>query len=275
MTSELATADITIKTATCAGGLPVYAAVPSGSTRRPVLIVMHERYGFTDEPMKSQTERFAREGFVCVAPDFFFKHADQKALHAGDTTYEMTDPESIGYFDAVVAWLKAEVPQADLDRLCIMGVCQTGRHPLVYASRRPLAAALVWYGAAQPREFKVSDRYPVPLEDLIAKIDCPVLGQFGEADHIISIGDIRRLRGALEQHGKRFTINIYRDAPHGWLNYGMPGRYRKDIAERALADQRDFLREVLAPDFDRARIVQRWCADVSDSYDFSANKRQA
>ena len=269
------TAEIVTKTVTCAGGLPVYAAVPVGTEKRPVLIVMHERYGFTNEPMKSQSERFAREGFVCVAPDFFFKHPDQNALHAGDTTYEMTDPESIGYFDAVVSWLKAEVPQADLGRLCIMGVCQTGRHPLVYAAERPLAAALVWYGAAQPREFEVSPRYPVPLESIVAKIDCPVLGQFGEADHIISIDDVRRLRNALEAHGKRYSMNVYRDAPHGWLNYGMPGRYRQDIAERALADQRAFLDEVLSPGFERTRVVQRWRSDVSATYDFRANKRQA
>jgi carboxymethylenebutenolidase len=267
--------DIRTKSTTCAGGLPAYVAVPGGSGPFPTLIIMHERYGFTDEPMKSQTERFAREGFICVAPDFFFKHADQAALHAGDTTYEMTDSESIGYFDAVVAWLKAEMPQADLTKLCIMGVCQTGRHPLIYASQRPLAAALVWYGAASPREFKVSGRYPVALEELLATVDCPVLGHFGEADHIISIDDVRRLRNALEKHGKTFAFRVYRDAPHGWLNYAMPGRYRKDTAERALADQRAFLEEVLSPGYDRSRVIQRWEADISASYDFSSFKRQA
>jgi carboxymethylenebutenolidase len=187
----------------------------------------------------------------------------------------MTDPESIIYFDAAVAWLKTEVPQADLSKLCIMGVCQTGRHPLVYASQRPLAAALVWYGAAQPREFQVNKRYPVAFEDLVASVNCPVLAHFGEADHIISIDDVRRLRNALEKHGKAFTFHIYRDAPHGWLNYGMPGRYRKEAAERALADQRAFLKEVLSPDYDRSRVVQRWEADISAAYDFSSHKRQA
>jgi carboxymethylenebutenolidase len=133
----------------------------------------------------------------------------------------------------------------------------------------------VWYGAAQPREFQISERYPVALEELVGKIDCPVLGQFGEADHIISIDDVRRLRNALEKHGKRFTFNVYRDAPHGWLNYGMPGRYRRDMAERPLADQRAFLAEVLGPDYDRTRVVQRWHSDIGASYDFRANKRQA
>lgn len=264
------------KSIVCNHGLPAYVAVPTDVKGPvPAMIVMHERYGFTENPMKPQADRIAREeGYVVISPDFFYKHNDQDALHRGDTTYEMTDPESVGYFDEAVDFLK-EVPQADLKKLTIMGVCQTGRHPLVYAAERPLAAALVWYGAAQPREFKTSDRYPVALEQIIAKIDCPVLGHFGEDDHIISIDDVRKLRGALEKEGKTFTMRIYRDAPHGWLNDAMPGRYRRETAEIALADQRVFLREVLAPDYDRSRCVQRFFSDISTDYDFTKKRRQA
>jgi carboxymethylenebutenolidase len=232
--------------------LPAYVAVPSDVRgTAPVIILMHERYGFTDKPMIPQTERFAREGYVTIAPDFFYKHPDQEALHRGDLGYEMTDPESIGYLDQAVAFLKT-VPQADLSRLAIMGVCQTGRHPLVYAAQRPLAAALVWYGAAQPREFEVSARYPTPLEEIVARIECPVLGHFGEDDHIISINDVRRLRNALEKNGRSFAFRIYRDAPHGWLNEA-----------------------VLSPDYDRSRCLQGCVLDVSVDYDFSTKRRQA
>jgi carboxymethylenebutenolidase len=266
--------EIATKSVTCAGGLPAYVAVPADVRRAPVIILMHERYGFTERPMMRQTERLAREGYVTMAPDFFYKHADQAALHRGDAHYEMTDPESVGYFDQAVDFLKG-IPQADLTLLAIMGVCQTGRHPLVYAAERPLAAALVWYGAAQPREFEVSERYPRSLEEIVTKIDCPVLGHFGEDDHIISMKDVRRLRGALENAGKTFTFRVYRDAPHGWLNDAMPGRYRSDTAEQAWADQREFLDEVLTPDYDRSRCVQRSVLDISTRYDFSAKRRQA
>jgi carboxymethylenebutenolidase len=136
-----------------------------------------------------------------------------------------------------------------------------------------VSAALCWYGAAQDREWQVNAKFPVGLEDIIRSINCPVLGIFGEADHIISLDHIRRLRNTLEAAGKSFTIEVMPDAPHGWLNDTMPGRYRRDQAEAAWAIQRAFLAEVLDPAFDRGRIVQRYGANSSVKYDFSKNLR--
>jgi carboxymethylenebutenolidase len=165
------------------------------------------------------------------------------------------------------------VPQADTGRLAVMGVCQTARLPLVVAASRPIRAALVWYGAAQPREWAVNAKYPRPLDDVIAAVDCPVLGMFGESDHLISVDDVRRFRDCLERHRKSFSIHLYRDAPHGWLNDTMPGRYRRAQAEAAWADQHAFLKAVLAPDYDRTIRVQRYAADIGPDYDFGRNVR--
>lgn len=263
--------NVETKTLTCAGGLPAFLAVPEGSGRRPSVILMHERYGLVQHTRDLAT-RFAREGYVCLAPDFFFKHPDQAALHRGDVGYDMTDPESVEYLTAAITALGG-VAQADPDKVVVMGVCQTGRHPLVLAAECPIAAALVWYGAAQEREWKVNAKYPRPLEEIIARVPCPVLGMFGETDHLISISDIRRFRNCLEQHDKPYTIHVYRDAPHGWLNDTMPGRYRRAQAEAAWADQLAFLREVLAAGYDRQRRIQRYDAEISPTYDFSKNVR--
>jgi carboxymethylenebutenolidase len=130
----------------------------------------------------------------------------------------------------------------------------------------------VWYGAASKREWEVNKYQPEPLDDVIAKVNCPVLGIFGEADHIISVDDVRRFRDSLERHGKSFTINIYRDAPHGWLNDTMPGRYRKAEAEAGWAAQQRFLTEVFGGQWDG---VVRWqfASDSGKDYDFSKNVR--
>jgi carboxymethylenebutenolidase len=167
----------------------------------------------------------------------------------------------------------AVIPQADTGRLAVMGVCQTGRLPLVVAAARPIGAALVWYGAAQPREWAVNSKYPRPLDDIIAAVDCPILGMFGETDHLISVDDVRRFRDSLERHRKTYSIHLYRDAPHGWLNDTMPGRYRPAQAEAAWADQLAFLEEVLAPGYDRTVRAQRYAAGIAADYDFSRNVR--
>jgi carboxymethylenebutenolidase len=154
-----------------------------------------------------------------------------------------------------------------------MGVCQTGRHPLVLAAERSITAALVWYGAASRREWEVNDRQPRPLADVIAAIDCPVFGAFGEADHIISLDDVRRFRDCLEANGKSYDIHVFRDAPHGWLNDTMPGRYRREAAEAAWAAQQRFLDWLFDPARPADVIRSRYACDSGVDYDFSKNVR--
>jgi carboxymethylenebutenolidase len=257
-------------TTTC-GDMPAFVAVPDGAGKATAVIVVHERYGFVRHT-RDLAERFARDGFAAVAPDLYFRHPDQDALHRGDANCDVADPDAAVALSAAIDALQA-IPQADPSRLAIMGVCQTGRLPLVMAASRPIAAALVWYGAAQPREWAVNDKYPRALDDIIAVADCPVLGMFGETDHLISLDDTRRFRDCLERHGKTYSIHVYRDAPHGWLNDTMPGRYRHAQAEAAWADQRAFLQQVMAPSYDRSTRMQRFAADFAVDYNFGRNVR--
>jgi carboxymethylenebutenolidase len=258
-------------TVTCAGNMPVFIAVPDRVAEASCVIVIHERYGFVRHT-RDLAERFASDGFVAVAPDLYFAHPDQEALHRGDANCDVADPVALIALEAVIDMLTT-IPQADTGRLAVMGVCQTGRLPLVLAAARPVGAALVWYGAAQPREWAVNRKYPRPLDDIIAAVDCPVLGMFGETDHLISVEDVRRFRDCLERHRKSYSIHLYRDAPHGWLNDTMPGRYRRDQAEAAWADQLAFLAEVLAPGYEWTTRVQRYAADIAVDYDFNRNVR--
>jgi carboxymethylenebutenolidase len=263
--------DIATKTVRCAGELPAFLAIPNKKEKSPAIVLMHERYGLVKHTC-DLAQRLARDGFVCIAPDFFYKHPDQDALHRGTVGYDMTDPEAVGYLEAAMAALSG-LPQVDNDKIAVMGVCQTGRHPLVLAAQRPIAAALVWYGAASKREWETNQRYPRPLEELIARIECPVLGIFGEADHVISLDDVRQLRDCLDRHDKTYRIKVYPGAPHGWLNDTMPGRYRRAQAEAAWALQLAFLNEVLAPGYHRSRRVQIYECEHATDYDFTKNVR--
>lgn len=253
--------------------LPAFPAAPSAAepAKAPCVVVMHERYGLVRHT-RDLAERFASDGYVAIAPDFFHRHPDQAALNRGDAGCEMSDPEAVAALSAAIEALH-DVGEADPERIAVMGVCQTGRHPLVLAAVRPIKAALVWYGAAQPREWTVTARYPRALDDIIAALDCPVLGMFGETDHLISVADVRRFRDCLERHGKTFRITIFRDCPHGWLNDTMPGRYRAAQAEAAWAAQLAFLADALAPGHGDGRRIQHYTADIAVDYDFSRNKR--
>jgi carboxymethylenebutenolidase len=263
---------IATKTIRCARGLPAFLATPADSGKVPAIVLMHERYGLVKHTC-DLAERFARDGFVCMAPDFFHRHPDQDALHRGDVGYPLKDTEAVEYLDSAIAELTA-LPQVDAEKIAVKGVCQTGRHPLVHAAeRRDIAAALVWYGAVSAREWKPNDRYAKPLDDILARVECPVLGIFGEADHVISLADVRRLRDSLDRHDKTYTIKVYGGAPHGWLNDTMPGRYRREAAEAAWTLQLAFLKCVFDPGFNKARRVQVYESEHAANYDFMKNVR--
>jgi carboxymethylenebutenolidase len=261
---------IDTKTVTCAGNMPAFVAVPNGAAKAPCVIVIHERYGLVRH-ICELAERFARDGYVAIAPDLYHTHPDQDALHRGDVGADISDPDAVVALNAAIDALTA-FPQADTSRVAAMGICQTARLPLVLAAARPVDAALVWYGAAQPREWVVNKKYPRAFDEIIAEADCPVFGVFGETDHIISLEDVRKLRDCLDRHGKSYDIRVYRDSPHGFLNDTMPGRYRKAQAEAAWAAQQAFLQRAFAPGADKIRAQRYECESALD-YDFSRNVR--
>src|SRR5262249_24475531 len=151
--------------------------------------------------------------------------------------YDMTDPESVESVGHVLATLRTQVPRADMDKVAIMGVCQTGRHVVVTAAELPIAAGLIWYGGASAKNFLVNHMDSKPLCETIGKIQCPIHAVLGEACDTQPVPDVREFRNSLEPHRKSFKIIISRDAPHGFLNDTMPGRYRRAQAEACWASQ--------------------------------------
>jgi carboxymethylenebutenolidase len=153
-------------------------------------------------------------------------------------------------------------------------VCQTGRQPvLVAANRDDVAGVVVLTAPSAAESGKQASFGPTPIEDLVAKVSCPVLGVFGEADHIISVDDVARFRNCCEKYKKSCHIRIYRDAPHGWLNDTMPGRYRKEAANDAWKLMMAFLKKCFAGGWDKDRISCTYESDYSATYDFKKNVR--
>jgi carboxymethylenebutenolidase len=255
----------------CANGMPAFLACPERGGPFPIVVLMHERYGLVKHT-RDLAVRCARDGFVVLAPDFFFRHPDRAALNAGASRYDIGDGEAVESLRAAIAVAKT-CPAAEADRIAVAGYCQTGRHPLVLAAETRIAAAVVWYGAAGKREWAVNERQPRALEDIIAGITCPVFAAFGERDHIIALDDVLRFRGALERHRKSYEIRLYKGAPHGWLNDTMPGRYARAQAEAGWQAQQRFLHDVFGGGRDPAAVSWRFESDIAPDYDFSKNVR--
>jgi len=254
-------------------GIGAVRAVPRAKGKRPAVIILHERYGI-DQHTKDLTTKLAQAGFVGLAPDLFHRYTgDRKAVLRGEQRVDLRDDEALDDLTAAVDYLK-KLSYVDSSRLGIIGVCQTGRQPLLLAANRnDIAGAVVLYGAIGGREWIGNDLRPTPVVDLIAKVRCPVLGIFGEADHIISIDDVLKFRSCLEGARKNYHVRLYPDAPHGWLNDTMPGRYRKQAAKDAWSLMMSFLKKCFADGQAEEQISWRFESAYSKQYDFQKNVR--
>ncbi|MGH7824339.1 MAG: dienelactone hydrolase family protein [Candidatus Binatia bacterium] len=254
-------------------GVGAVRALPKAKGKRPAVIILHERYG-VDQHTKDLTVKLAQAGFVGLAPDLFHRFTgDRKALQEGKVRVDLRDDEALEDLNAAVDYLKS-LDSVDGARIGVIGVCQTGRQPvLLGAHRNDISGVVVLYGAIGGKEWLGNDLRPTPVEDLIAQVSCPVLGVFGEADHIISVDDVLRFRGSLEGAKKNYHVRLYRDAPHGWLNDTMPGRYRKEAAKDAWNLMILFLKKCFAGAWQNERISHTFESDYSTKYDFSKNVR--
>ncbi|MFQ5682713.1 MAG: dienelactone hydrolase family protein [Candidatus Binatia bacterium] len=255
------------------GHLNGFRALPAGKGKHPAVILLHERYGVVRHT-RDLILRLAQAGYVGVAPDLFSRFTgDRKALVRGDTRVELRDDEVIKDLGKVVHYLK-KLDTVEASRIGIVGVCQTGRHSLLLAAHREdIATCALFYGAVGRKEWSTDERKPESIESLVERLACPLLGVFGESDHIISLDHILKFRSCLEQNKKSYHIRLYRDAPHGWLNDTMPGRYREIAARDAWRLLLSFLRKTFTKRWDKSRVLWTFESDVSPSYDFDKNIR--
>src|SRR5206468_705680 len=88
------------------GGMPAFVAVPDGAAKVPAVLVVHERYGLVRHTCEL-AERFARDGYVAIAPDLYHKHPDQEALHRGDANCDVNDPDALIALGSTIDALQA------------------------------------------------------------------------------------------------------------------------------------------------------------------------
>ena len=256
-----------------ASGMAVLVAKPDTDEPRPAVVLIHERYGIV-EHQRRLAERLAKDGYVACLPDLFHRFdGDRDALARGDARAEMPDDDALADLDDTLTFLRQQTYVRN-DDIGIVGVCQSGRQPLLYAARRSdVASIVVAYGGVGHDAWQPNEGHAVPVGHLIARIQCPVLGLFGEEDHVVAVEEVARFREALEKARKSYRMRVYAGAPHGWLNDTMPGRYRHDQAEAAWAELLTFLGETLDGRWDPTKVTWSYEGSISPDYDFSKNRR--
>ena len=204
--------------------LPGFVARPDGKGRHAAVIVVNEVFG-VHEYIKDICRRFARLGYVAVAPEFFYR-ADP-----GHTLATLTDRAALfkivatakndqvmGDVGTALDWLAAQSFVAP-SHIGITGFCWGGNVVWMAAAKYPqIKAGAAWYGRlAGPKPGEpVTDvrRYPL---DIAGDLKAPVLGLYGGLDKGIPLADVEAMRVALKAAGKTGSdLIVYPQAEHGF-----------------------------------------------------------
>lgn len=222
------TADHTIQTSD--GPMRLYEARPDGDPRGGVIVIM-EAFG-VNAHIEDVTRRFAAEGYLAVAPDLFHRAGGGTAAYDDFgklmSLFEgLTDDGILVDVDAAIQHLTAAgIPQG---KIGIVGFCFGGRVAFLAGARRPLGAAVTFYGGNIINQGPLP--YP-PLLDDVPTMKTPWLGLFGDKDAIISPEDVELLRSETQSKAPVPTeIVRYADADHGFHCDDRPAVYDEAAAQ--------------------------------------------
>ncbi len=223
------------------GEISAYRAKPQGSGPFPVLVVLPEIFG-VHAHIEDVCRRLAQVGYLAVAPEPFQRQGDVSQLEDIPTIIsqvisQVPDAQVMADLDATVAWAGAD--QGDLNRLGITGFCWGGRIVWLYAAHSPqLKAGVAWYGKLVVPATELQPRHPI---DVVSRLQAPILGLYGGADHGIPNDTVEQTQAALQAAGQPSQIHLYPDTPHAFLADYRPS-YRQAEAEDGWQRMLEWLR---------------------------------
>ncbi len=206
--------------------LPAYVARPKDKAKAPAVIVVSEIFGVHDY-IKDVCRRWARQGYVAIAPAFFHRAGDPAGLTDFDEILKIVatarHPQVMGDVTTTLSWLKQQSFVRD-GKHGITGFCWGGTVVWMSAARHPeIGAGAAFYGRlvappppepGQPPRGEPDRPYPV---DIAGDLHAPVLGLYAGKDRGIPLESVEQMRAALKAAGKTDSeIVVYPDAQHGF-----------------------------------------------------------
>ncbi len=207
-----------------------HLALPPGPGPRPVVVVIQEIWGLTPH-IKDVADRFAREGYVALAPDMYSREGgapSQELEILRKVALAIPDSRIVADLRAACAFLRRR-PEARGDRIAAIGFCMGGAWALLLACHEPIQAAADFYGRVRyPDLTEAKPKHPI---DYAEDLRCPLLGIFAGVDQGIPVEHVRDLEAACRRHGKTVEFHVYGGAPHAFFN-----DHRESYREREARD---------------------------------------
>jgi carboxymethylenebutenolidase len=187
----------------------------------PIVIVASEIFG-VHEYIADVTRRFAKLGYLAIAPEFFTRAGDPNTYGTvaeiqKNIVAPTSDMQVLNDLQAALVW--AGKNGGDLKKVGVTGFCWGGRITWLSATLPQVKAGVAWYGRVIGEKTEGNPRHPV---DIAADLKAPVLGLYGGADTGISLESVEQMREALAKAAsknpaaKACRFEIYPDTPHAF-----------------------------------------------------------
>ncbi|BAY39221.1 twin-arginine translocation pathway signal [Nostoc sp. NIES-2111] len=221
----------TVKIPVKDGTIPAYRALPATGRNFPVVLVIQEIFG-VHEHIQDVCRRFAKLGYLAIAPELFVRQGDVSKLSSIDEirpiVAKVPDAQVLSDLDATVNWAKKS-GKGNTNRLAITGFCWGGRITWLYAAHNPnVKAGVAWYGRLVGDSTAVTPKHPV---DIASTLKVPVLGLYGGKDTGIPLNTVEQMRDRLKGSSSKSEIIVYPDAPHAFFADYRPSYREKEAKE--------------------------------------------
>jgi carboxymethylenebutenolidase len=210
--------------------IPGYRAMPAKGGPFPVVLVVQEIFG-VHEHIKDVCRRFAKIGYMAIAPELYARQGDVSKLKSIDeirgVVSRVPDEQVMSDLDATVDYAQKS-GKGDVAKLGITGFCWGGRITWLYAAHsKRLKAGVAWYGRVTGEPSELFPKHPV---NVAADLQAPVLGLYAGKDQGIPLTGVEQMREALQAAKVENEIVVYPDAQHGFHADYRPS-YKEDDAK--------------------------------------------
>ena len=214
---------------------PGYLAQPADGDAHPGVVVIQEWWGLVPH-IKDVAERFAREGFVALAPDLYHGQAATEPDEARKLAMALDAQRAVQEIAAAARYLK-KLQNVRPQKAGVVGWCMGGGLSLSAAAHHAdlFGAAVAFYG----RPLTASDT---------ARLEVPVLGLYAEHDHSIPVEAVHAFEAEMDKRHVPHAVHIYSGVSHAFFNDTRPQIYQAAGAQDAWQKTLAWFRRYLAAD---------------------------
>jgi carboxymethylenebutenolidase len=199
------------------GQTTAHVALPQDADKKDAAIILIEEWWGINDHILDLTGRYAKEGYISVAPDLFRGKVAKDTDEASRLMHELAIEDGMDTIKRTIAEVRQKF---GVEKIGITGYCMGGTFALRAACEiDTLDAAAPFYG-------------DIPDEQTLAKLKVPTLFIAGARDAWINPEKVNELKEAAHKYNLPVEVVSY-DADHAFFNDTRPEVYNPEAAADA------------------------------------------